>query len=388
MKLRVISLVDAPAITGPAKNIIQFARRANVLKLDDFEVEVSMATIRRAPQKPNDPLLEAARAAGIEIDVLEEKYRYDPAVSGQLKELVRRRGAALIETHGVRLHFLARASGLASQLPWLAFHHGYTAEDLKMRAYNQLDRWSLRKAGFVFADCIPFAKQLEHFGIPGDRIRPLSSSIEIREPASAQGIQTLREQLKIENGESVILSIGRLSAEKAQPDLIAAAAHLRRSSPKRKFRLILVGDGPERSRLEQASAAQGIAHLVFFAGQQLDVRHWYGIASVFALSSLSEGSPNVLLEAMAAGVPIVSTAVGGVPEMLEHEQTGLLVPPRDPQAMAESMERLLTDPDLGTRLTKNAGVAVRERFSPEAYCRTVVEQYRALYLQRQSSAAR
>src|ERR1700722_12285215 len=117
--LRVVSLLDAAAVTGPAKNLIQFCRGANASREDEFPTEVSIATICRAPKGPVSPFIEAARDAGIQVDVMEERYRYDPRVLQQLRELMSRRGAGIIETHGVRMHFLARASGLAARIPWV-----------------------------------------------------------------------------------------------------------------------------------------------------------------------------------------------------------------------------------------------------------------------------
>ncbi len=371
--LRVLSLLDANAVTGPAKNLMQLARGVNA----GTEARISIATIARIGADgtiPPNPFTEAARAFGIEIDVMGERYRYDPGVGKQLRAIAERRKPDVIETHGVRMHFLARTSGLAAKIPWVAFHHGYTAEDLKMRAYNQIDRWSLRRASRIFTDCEPFSEQLAGFGIAREKLRALPSSIEIREPATPEQIAALRESLKIAPDERVILSIGRLSGEKAQADLIAAAALL----PDRKFRLVLVGDGPERNRLQDAAVAAGLAGAVIFAGHQRDVRPFYGLADVFVLSSLSEGSPNVLLEAMAAGTPIVSTSVGGVPEMIENGWSGLLVPRANPTALAEAIDRMLADPAMAKEFTRNAAAVVRERFSPAAYRKVVLEAYRAV----------
>lgn len=379
--LRVVSLLDAASVTGPAKNLFQLCRSARA-DTEGRPTEISIVTIRRIPSpgsKPTpDPFLEAAAAAGVEVDVLQERYRYDLRVADQFREIAKARGADVIESHAVRMHFVARYSGVAAKVPWVAFHHGYTAENLKMRIYNQFDRWSLRQAARIFTDCEPFADHVATYGIPRDRIRALSSSIEIREPATPEAIRAVREQLAIEDGESVILSIGRLSAEKAQANLIAAAAVLRQNRPDLKFRVVLVGDGPERIHLQDAANAAGLANLITFAGQQHDVRPYYAIATLFALPSLSEGSPNVLLEAMAAGVPIASTSVGGVPEMLENEWSGLLVPRANPEVLAKAMERLITDPKFARELARNAGIVVRERFSPEAYRKVVVQTYREL----------
>jgi len=139
--------------------------------------------------------------------------------------------------------------------------------------------------------------------------------------------------------------------------------------------LVLVGDGPERERLGQAARAAWLEARVVFAGHQREVGPYYGLADVFVLPSHSEGSPNVLLEAMAAGVPVVATAVGGVPELVENEESALLVRPGDSATMAEAIGRLLADRELAERLARNAAVAVKARFSPDAYARALVGLY-------------
>jgi glycosyltransferase involved in cell wall biosynthesis len=271
-----------------------------------------------------------------------------------------------------------RCSGLRRQYRWIAFHHGYTAEDIKMRLYNQLDRWSLPAADRVITVCGPFADVLASAGVPRERIDVLPNSIEGFSRGTEDEVHALRQQLGVRPGERIILSVGRFSPEKAQRDLIAAAGHLSRLQPGLAFRLVLVGDGPERGRVEQVAAASGLAGRIVFAGQQKNVRPYYGMADLFALPSHSEGSPNVVLEAMAAGVPIVATAVGGVPETVEHQKSALLSAAQAPEALAIQMRRLLMDPPLAERLVNNAAAVVKERFSPEAYRRSLIGIYAAL----------
>jgi glycosyltransferase involved in cell wall biosynthesis len=107
-----------------------------------------------------------------------------------------------------------------------------------------------------------------------------------------------------------------------------------------------------------------------------DVWPLYFAADVFALPSHSEGSPNVLLEAMAAGIPIVATAVGGVPEIIEHNQSALLVSPNDPQALAVALVRALTEKDFAKSLAANASLMVETRYTSEKYVRSLYKIYR------------
>lgn len=380
-EIRVVAIIEAHTVTGPAKNLLQFCRRAKVAEDGQPAVGVSVATFFRSDDadrtaEHSNQFIEATRAAGIELDLIHERFAFDPGVISQLGAVLRRRSPDIVQTHGVKSHFLMRFSGLQRRYPWIAFHHGYTNEDLKMRLYNRLNRWSLPAADRVVTVCRPFADSLARAGVAEERIRVLPNSIAGIPRVSDEDISELRQKLGIRQGERVILSIGRFSREKAPVDLIEAAVHLTRAHPDLAFRLVLVGDGPERQAVEQA--ASRLAGRVVCAGHQTNVRPYYAVADIFVLPSHSEGSPNVILEAMAASVPIVATAVGGVPEMLEDEQSALLVPAEAPEAFARAMARLLANENLAATLARNASAAVAERFSPDAYRRALLGVYAEL----------
>jgi glycosyltransferase involved in cell wall biosynthesis len=186
----------------------------------------------------------------------------------------------------------------------------------------------------------------------------------------------LRTRLGIAHGERVVLTVGRLSREKAHIDLLAAYKLLQDTNPAIASKLIIVGDGPERARLEATVDAQGLKEHVIFAGQVSEVQVFYAAADVVVLPSHSEGSPNVLLEAMAASLPIVATAVGGVTEVVKTEESALLVPAQDPNALAAAIARVLTDQDLASRLITKSAALIAERFTPPKYVRALVEIYR------------
>jgi glycosyltransferase involved in cell wall biosynthesis len=173
----------------------------------------------------------------------------------------------------------------------------------------------------------------------------------------------------------MILAVGRLSKEKAQIDLLHAFRKLSAMHAEIKARLVIVGDGPERGPLEEAAASLGIGDRVVFTGEVRDVEVYYAAANVLVNPSHSEGSPYVLLEAMAAKLPIVATAVGGVPEMVENNQTALLVPASDPSALANAIARVLGDEQLAQRLATSASTFGSFRFSPENYVKSLAKVY-------------
>ena len=207
-----------------------------------------------------------------------------------------------------------------------------------------------------------------------DRIRVQHMPIRPFTPVSSARISALRRELGLDDHVKVLLSVGRLSHEKGHADLIREFPEILRRNKDIPLRLVLVGEGPERDRIEALCRQLGLTEAVTLTGQQDDVSPFYAIADVFVLPSHSEGSPNVLLEAMAAGVPVVATAVGGIPEIVTSERDGLLVRKKDGQDLADAITRLLTDKALRERLVGSA-IDVISKKTPEAYFRSIVSVF-------------
>jgi glycosyltransferase involved in cell wall biosynthesis len=376
--IKLLTLVEATIVNAVAKTVLEFYRTARDLSADFPVIEACIVTFDRQGDgaRPNDFVI-AARELGLDVEVIPERRRFDLRVIPALRGIVEARRSDLIITNSVKSHFLIWRSRLWRKQPWVAFHHGYTDTDRKMRLYNRLDRWSLPHADRLVTVCHAFAQELSgSTGVPMEKISVQHNAIRRQPPASSDVIETLRKRLGIGKSERVVLSVGRLSREKAHQDLIEACKSLRETKPEVAFKLIIVGDGPERSRLEAAVESKESKASVIFTGQVNDVHSFYAIADVFVLPSHSEGSPNVLLEAMAANLPIVATAVGGVPEMLADHESALLVPPNDPPSLATAISSLLGDKVLAQRLATNAGTLVDTRFDPETYARSLVKIYR------------
>jgi glycosyltransferase involved in cell wall biosynthesis len=179
--------------------------------------------------------------------------------------------------------------------------------------------------------------------------------------------------LKLGFGERVVLCVGRLSHEKGQSYLLRAA----RAWPE-SVRVVIAGVGPDRHALQRIAHEERIAHRVSFTGLVDDVAPYYALADVVVLPSLSEGSPNVLLEAMACGVPVVATNVGGIPEIALDGVNALLGPPGDPGFIAGAAGLLLTQPDLARRIGSAGRAAVIRRHQPEHRTETLSRLYAAL----------
>jgi len=372
---RVLVLLEAYTISGSAKGVLEYAREEFGGGASSGGVELTLVTFRRGGQDLEQPVLrEAIRELPVHREIVEESRRFDLSAVDQLREMQSRRKPHVVWSNSVKSHFLVRMAGLQKNAGWLAFHHGYTSTDWKMHLYNQLDRWSLRAAHQAMTVCQPFAGQLREHGVPDGRILVQHMPIRAGVRATASQVAALRKELGIGPEENVIFTAGRLSREKGHLELVEAFAVLLREQPS--LRLVIAGEGPERQALLDLARQRGIAgDRLILAGQQADLKPYYGMAQVFALPSHSEGSPNVLLEAMAAGVPVVASRVGGIPEMAEDGVSALLTPKCDVAALAAALQRVLTEPALASRLTAGAEPVLASH-TPAGYHKAVTEALR------------
>lgn len=349
---------------------------------EDPQLQLSVGVFQR-PDSP-EIFVEAARKSAIPVHIIPEKGRFDFSVLDQMKSLTRDFAPDLVQSHAVKSHFLVRRSRLNKMAPWIAFHHGYTWTDAKMRLYNQLDRWSLSAAERIVTVSQPFRDQLIRIGVDHRRIRVLHNAISPEwgsQHCSPEARSALRARLGIRSDQKVVLIVGRLSQEKDHQTLLRAFHLLAQKSLAKHLppvHLLIVGEGPERPRIEEAVRRLELSQGVTLVGQVPSAEPYYGIADVSVLSSLTEGSPNALLESMAARVPVVATSVGGVPEIVSHNESALLVKTHDPAGMACSIESILTDETLRRRLSECAYELVLTRFTPEARMRQLLTLYQSV----------
>ena len=173
--------------------------------------------------------------------------------------------------------------------------------------------------------------------------------------------------------------MGRLSREKDHRTLLEAVNELRtdaRNGTAPRTHLVVVGDGPERPRIEETIRALDLGDTVTMVGQVPTAEPYYGIADVSVLSSLSEGSPNALLESMAARVPVVATLVGGIPEIVSHEHSALLINPRDRAGMTRAIKAILTNESLARTLAARACERILGHYTPDSRARRLADIYR------------
>jgi glycosyltransferase involved in cell wall biosynthesis len=207
--------------------------------------------------------------------------------------------------------------------------------------------------------------------LPRRKVVVIRNAVDVRRfgevPAGA-----LRSKLERVPGRPIVLTVARLDPQKGLGDLLEAAAQVPDSN------FAIAGEGPDRERLEGAARSLGLHGRVTFLGHRDDVADLLGSCDVFVLPSLYEGFPLSVVEAMAAGKPVIATAVGGTPEAVSDGETGLLVPPGNPSALAAAIRSVISDPGLGRRLGRAGRERALREFSAEEMVRHVVRLYEGL----------
>ncbi|MBN2492732.1 MAG: glycosyltransferase [Planctomycetes bacterium] len=298
-------------------------------------------------------------ALGVAPLALRIRGRLDPVCLVRLAALLRRLRPDLVVTHLFKADVYGAAAAAGTGIPVLSHKHN---EDqyLLHPFYGALARAVARRAErqvAVSAAVVRF--YVERAGFPAARMVIVRHGIEIE--AAREDPGEVRRRWGAEPGGVLIGTAARLTAQKGLDILVAAARRLVDADPR--IRVVIAGRGEEAPRLAALVERTGLAGKVQLAGHVADIPALLGALDVFVLPSRWEGFGIVLLEAMAHGCPVVATRVGGIPEVITHGVTGLLVPPEDPRALADAVLALLRDAGRQASLRRAARAAFERRFT-------------------------
>jgi len=280
-----------------------------------------------------------------------------------LVRLARVTDAALVHANGSRAMAYAGVAGRLASRPTL-WHVRIAESD------GLVDRALCALATVVVATSRAVARR---FASAPAKVRLVPNGVDLKRFAPRPPSATLRARLEVPLSAPIAVSIGRHVPEKGYRHLVAGAARLERTKPG--VHWILVGDGELRGELEAQAQRLGLASHVHFTGWRDDVADVLALADVFVLPSESEGFGRVLVEAMAMSRPIVATEVGGVPDIVLAGETGLVVRPADPLALADAVRALLDDPARAARLGAAGRARAESTFSLGAHVDGVERVY-------------
>jgi len=307
-------------------------------------------------------------------------HRFDAMAFRELESVIRKEKAEIVETFAhpntVIFSSLARLRSLVERVV-VSYHAVGT--DARGNVVKPYLRPLLRKLdGHIAVAEVQKRRLVDVDGLREDSVRVIYNGVDtaIFRPAAPDERDSQRRALAIPSDAVVLMAVGSLKAIKGVDVLLDAFAPIVKSEPR--ARLVIVGDGPDRAALEARARELNIAGQVTFLGLRDDVHALLRIADALVLASRTEALPTVILEAMASGLPVVASNVGGVPEMVEPDRSGLLVAPENAAALSDALRCVVASEEVRRRLGERGRAIVQERFRIETMCENRMSYFEEL----------
>ena len=358
-RCRVLHVIDKLSMDGVNPSSCALSLIEWVAHRDRERFDVMVASLR-----PLDPAGRHLEDQGVRVFYLTHG-KYSFANVGALATLVRRERIDLLHFHGYAAANFGRLAARRTGAPAVMHEHAV----LSVLPHQFAMDWLLRHKTDV---AVAVSEAVREFlvrgrAVPRGKTRVVWNgvSLDLFRGVDPAEVRRRRREFGFDDHQEIVGTITRLREEKGNRYFIEAVPRILREISDARF--LVVGDGPLRTELGALARRLGLADRLHFAGFRSDIPVVLGVLDVAVMASLTEGFPVALVEAMAAGKPIVATAVGGISEIIRHEGNGLLIPPADPAALAAAIVRTLGDRVLRARL----GRAARERSQAFSIQRTV-----------------
>lgn len=313
---------------------------------------------------------------GLDLVPLTPRTEMDLSAAWRLSRLIKRLGPDIVhahDPHGVAMAALALSMSTQLAKPPLVASRRV---DFHMKN-NSMSRWKYRQVDCFICASEAIRQMLVADGVPAARAVTVYEGIDL-ERVDAAPAAKLHEELWLPHHAPIVGNVAALVPHKGQRHLIEAAALVVRQVPDARF--VIAGEGELRPALERQIKEHHLEKHVLLAGFRPDVLSLHKAFDIFVMSSVTEGLGTSLLDAMACEKPVVATAAGGIPEVVADGETGFIVPPRDHQAMAGALVRLLKEPALRQRLGIAGRARVQDRFSADRMLRDTLRVYQRVAL--------
>jgi glycosyltransferase involved in cell wall biosynthesis len=373
--LHVVHVVLSLDVGGSERNVINQVREGHALGQ-----RVSVVCLERP-----GVLAPRVEALGGTLVCLNKRPGVQLGLFGQLRAVLNDLRADVVHSHQVGTLFyagLATAGLQRARMVHTAHGREHYADRARTRLLGRLGGARVDRFFCLTTDMVSEVRSARI--VPRCKIRLITNGIDTSLYRTRRGGEEIRQEMRIPDSARVIGTVGRLVPIKNHHLLIRAFAQIKRMEPD--AHLLLVGGGPLHAELGALAADLGLADSVHFAGYQQDVIRHLSAMDYFVLTSRSEGTPQAVLEALVAGLPVAASNVGGLPEVIEHGRTGLLFPSDDAAACAATIERLMCDDQLVRTLTEAARQATAARYDVSRMAREYHQHYLELHSPRASAA--
>lgn len=357
---------------GPDKTVLLIAEKANP---QEFNI---ILMYMRGANDNEFQITKWAREKGLTVHEVIEHGKFDFDNLRQINRLIREFQIDIFHARDYKTCFIGFLLGMINPRMKLVFTaHGWIVDSTKMKFYTWLNLVSLKKYHKIIAVSQATKKVMIDSGIDEKKIVVVYNAIDVDIWKRDKVLSTFRDELHIPATSKVIGVVGRLRYEKDISTTLAVAQKVIQVRPDTYF--VLVGDGPDREEAEKTVKQLGLEENILFVGFRKDALNIYAALDMFVSTSLTEGTPNTVLEAMAMEVPVVHTIVGGVPEMIEDGYNGILCRVGDVDGIAEATLSVLNDEEKAALLRQRGRESVCLKFSFATRLKMVEQLYEEVF---------
>lgn len=320
--------------------------------------------------QPNSPLYKKAEQEGLPVFPLKVRSEADIIAVLRLARQMKKANCVLVHSHDAHAAAVSAMAASRAKVPLRVISRRVDFP-LKNNYFSKIKY--RRDVDRIIAISEGVKKVLVSCGIDKKKIKVVPSGIDYTPFENVSSKDYLHREFGFGKNDFLVGIVAHLADHKGHKYLIEAAGILKKKAPN--IKLIIVGKGPLRMELDQKVKEVGVEDIVLFLGFREDVPQIMASLDLFVLSSYLEGLGTSILDAMASHLPVVATEVGGIPEVVIHEKTGLLVPPKDPAALAKAILRIYNDRKLAYSYGENGYRVVHEKYSSRAMAKKVIKEY-------------
>ncbi len=356
---------------GPEKTILNSPRYLNEYGID------CACLFMRPPGDPGFATLERkAVAAGAEIIGLDDRGPLDWRVVRDCIRVCRDRNVSVWHAHDYKSNALGLLVRRFHRMHLVTTAHGWVRFTAKTPLYYKIDRFCMKRYEEVICVSQDLHDRCVESGVTADRLHQIDNAIVLDDYSTAPPTLMDKARFGFDSQRFLVGAVGRLSEEKGFQHLINATANLIHSG--HQMCLVIAGEGHLRNQLQQQIDDLELQDHIRLCGFLPDPRELYRAIDLFVLSSLREGLPNVVLEAMASQRAVVATNCNGIPNLVQHQQNGLVVPIDNENALHDAMQRCVMSEDLRSHLAAAGRQTIERRFSFDRRMKKIVDVYRGL----------
>jgi glycosyltransferase involved in cell wall biosynthesis len=363
--VKVLQLISSSGFFGAESVLYELSKGISQLGVDN------VIGIFRNSYKPHLELVERANRNNLKYEIFPCRGKLDIFTLIQLIKFSRKYHVDLFHSHGYKADLYAYIASRALGKPVIATCHNWNTSDVRSKIYYALDKMILRGFDRVVSVSHSVREELIRHGVNDRKALVIPNGVAIDK--YRRRTSGLRKEFNIKESSRVVGSVARLTSEKGLCFLLNAAKAIQDEYKDTVF--MIVGDGPLYEDLRNMAKDLGISDSVILTGQRDDMANVYSTFDMVVVSSLTEGFPMTVLEAMAAGKAVIATAVGEIPRIIEHKRTGIVVEKADVTELKEAIESLLRDSNLRRQVAEAGFQEVSTKYTADKMC----EEYQKVY---------